>query len=326
MLISRAPFRISYVGGGTDFEDYYKYGYGNVISTAIDKFIYVTINKKFDHKIYVRYSQRECVNRVADLKHSIVREVLKLHNIENSIEIVTISDVPSAGSGLGSSSSLTAALLAGMARFQGNELSKYELAEKTCDFEIKLLQQPIGKQDQFAVCFGGLNLITFAANGIIDVLNLTESSDQNRLTWLKSATMLFYLNNGRKSGDILHSHKSSIETKCNVLDRQRDLVGYFKRWLEGDYNIAYAGKLVSDSWMLKKAITPQASNDDIDSIIYSALQAGACGAKVCGAGSGGFMMVICDPQKQDAVRDTLNVLHELVFNFEPNGVDVIFES
>lgn len=320
MIISRAPFRISYVGGGTDFEDYYRQDYGTVISTTIDKYIYVILNKKFDDRIYVRYSQSECVDRVDDLKHSLVREAMRMFGIEKGVEIVTISDIPAAGSGLGSSSSLAAALLLAFAKYQNRNLGKRELAEMTCKLEIDILKEPIGRQDQYAVVYGGFNIITFRPYNIIEI----EQDWLSRKHWLNKASLLFYLGNGRKSGEILIDHKNSIKNKRKILNKQRDLVQKFKLWLNGQGEIELGGEIVSRNWQYKKEMTSQASNEEIENIINRALKAGACGAKVCGAGGGGFLLVICCPEKQAKVREVLGNLVELKFNFSENGAGIVY--
>jgi len=321
MIISKAPLRISYVGGGTDFDDFFKTGYGAVISAAIDKAIHVTVIPKFDDKIYLRYSEIECVDSPNDLKHDMVREALRVFGIQKGIEITITSDVPSRGTGLGSSSSLAAALLVALAKFKDNYIfGEYELAEAACNLEIDILGRPIGRQDQYAAAFGGMNLITFNR-----CFNRVEEIPLNNpcVEFLKESTLLFYLGNGRNADNILVAHKKNINHNYEYLKRQLELVKTFQKWLRvyDKSKIAMAGEIIDLGWEIKKTITPEATNDEIESAIARAKAAGACGAKVCGAGSAGFLMVICDPAKQDKVISALGDLKHMKFRFESQGAE-----
>jgi len=325
MIISRTPLRISYVGGGTDFEDYYKINGGAVVSTTINKYIYVTVNHKFDGKIHLRYSEIECVDNLDNLNHNIVREGLRMVGLGKGIEIAIISDIPSQGSGLGSSSSLCVGLLKALYKYKGYEIPSNALAKKACELEIEILKAPIGMQDHYAASYGGFNLITFLQSGHAEVENLYQIGNDQRVRWLKNSTMLFYLN-GRASNDILRVHKDSIGTKNDVLDSQKMLVRRFVEWIisekqKGDCSV---GGMITDSWICKKQMTPQATSERIDLIISSALESGALGAKLCGAGGGGFLMVLCELDKQQNVRNVLQELLELKFTFEGEGAKIIY--
>ena len=325
MIISRTPLRISFVGGGTDFEDYYKINGGAVISTTINKYIYVTVNHKFDDRIHLRYSKVECVNNLNDLNHNIVREGLRMVGLGKGIEIAIISDVPSQGSGLGSSSSLCVGLLKALYKYKGCEIPPNALAKKACTLEIEILKAPIGIQDHYAASYGGFNLITFLRSGHIEVENLYQIGNDEKIRWLKNSTMLFYLN-GRAGNDILRVHKGSIGIKNDVLNGQKMLVKQFMEWVsdkqKGDCSV---GEMITDSWICKKQMTPQATSERIDLIISTILQSGASGAKLCGAGGGGFLMVLCELNKQQNVRDILQgSLLELKFAFESEGSKIIY--
>lgn len=323
MIITRAPLRISFVGGGTDFEDYSRIHGGFVVSTTIDKYVYVTVNRKFDGRIHVRYSDIECVDRLDDLRHNICREALRMTGVDRAVEIAIVSDVPSQGSGLGSSSSLAVGLLKALYIHIGYAISPRELAERACELEIGTLQAPIGRQDQCAAAHGGFNMIKFAPSGEISVRGLGQYEE--KAGWLEKATLLFYLN-GRSSNAILSSHKSAIPEKGETLDRQALLVQFFLVWLQHSApKHEVAGQLISRSWELKKAMTPAATNDRIDSLVAAAMDAGALGAKVCGAGGGGFLMILCEPEHQDAVRQALP-LREMRFKFEKGGAKAIYEQ
>jgi len=326
MIITRTPLRVSFCGGGTDFSDYYKIKEGRVISTAIDKHIYVTIAKKFDNKIHLRYSDFECVDNIGQLKHNLVRGALKLTGITKGVEIVTISDIPTTGSGLGSSSSLAVGLLKALYAYKGFNIDTASLAEQACELEIKILKSPIGKQDQYSASFGGLNLITFKPNEKVTVKNLLITANYEKIKWLQGSSMLFYLGEGRSSFEILSEHKNAIKDKMDTLDKQSQLTEQLYEWLHTEDNGVnrIVGELINLSWKYKIEMTPQATNNKINQIMAIAMQSGAYGAKVCGAGSSGFLLVICEKEKQHFVRQALNFLTELNFSFENEGAKVIY--
>jgi len=326
MIVTKTPLRVSFVGGGTDFSDYYRIKEGRVISTAIDKHIYVTIAKKFDNKIHLRYSDFECVDNIEQLKHNLVREALKLAGITKGVEIVTISDIPTTGSGLGSSSSLAVGLLKVLYAYKGFNIDTASLAKQACELEIEILQSPIGKQDQYAASFGGLNLITFKSNESVKIDNLLITANYEKIKWLQNSSMLFYLGEGRLSTDILLEHKNAIKDKIDTLDKQSQLTKQLYQWLHTDDNGVnrIVGELINLSWKYKVEMTPQATNNTINRIISIVMQSGAYGAKVCGAGGSGFLLVICEREKQHFVRQALNHLTELNFNFENEGAKVIY--
>jgi D-glycero-alpha-D-manno-heptose-7-phosphate kinase len=326
MIISRTPLRISFVGGGTDFEDYYKISGGAVISTAIDKYIYVMVNHKFDDKIHVRYSQVECVDSLEELKHNLVREALRMVGIGKGIEIAIVSDIPSQGSGLGSSSALAVGLLKALYLYKGYDIPADELAKKACSLEIEKLRAPIGKQDQYAAAFGGFNYISFHSFERVKVSTLYRTGNGEKLLWIKDATMLFYLN-GRASNDILETHQNNIGAKNEILNEQKMLVPLFLDWINGSQNNnEKIGELITRSWNCKKEMTPTATSPRIEEIFAFALNAGALGAKLCGAGGGGFLMVLCEGSKQQIVRNALSNLLELRFGFEKEGSKIIYAT
>ena len=323
MIISKTPLRISFVGGGTDFEDYYLSRKGSVVSTSINKHIYVAINRKFDNKIHLRYSELECVDDVDSLKHNIVREAMKMAGIDKGVEIVIISDIPTQGSGLGSSSCLSVGLLNAFFRYKGYTMSAKELAEKACVLEIERLGSPIGKQDQYATAYGGLNLIDFSSDRIT-VSNLYKYGVSSKLSWLKKSSMLFYLN-GRSSNSILQRHKETILTNLDTLEEQRRLVPLFVNWISsGKGDFISPGKLISRSWECKKKITPDASSVKIEGILSDIQKVGGLGGKLCGAGGGGFLLVICDSVLQHKVRQVVTGLLELPFSFEQEGSRIVY--
>lgn len=325
MIISKTPFRVSFTGGGTDFEDYYKVRDGKVISTTIDKYIYVMVKEGFLDRIHLRYSGTEEVSDLDNLKHNIVREALRLTGINKKVEIVITSDIPVKGSGLGSSSALAVGILNALYAYKGYNTSPRFLAEMACKLEIEILKSPIGKQDQYAANLGGLNFITFKSKEI-EVKNLLTTANYEKIKWLQGSSMLFYLGKGRSSFEILSEHKNTIKDKIKTLDKQGQLTEQFFEWLHSEDTGVnrIAGELINLSWKYKVEMTPQATNGKIDKIIDIAIQSGAYGAKVCGAGGGGFLLIICEKEKQHSVRQALNYLTELNFTFEKEGSKIIY--
>lgn len=324
MIICKSPFRISYIGGGTDFKGYYNKNGGAVISTAINKYIYVAINSKFDGKVHLRYSQIEEVDIVNQLQHNIVREALKMFGINDNIEIVITSDIPSKGCGLGSSSALSVALINAISRYTNQILMPKQLAEMACNLEINILNAPIGKQDQYACAFGGLRKYVFHNDENVDVQTYLETS---QLHELERCTMLFYLGYTRSANDILQKHTENILTKSDYLDSMMSLVYKFDALLlSSDNVIEQLGELISASWEYKKQMSDGYSSNRIDNIIAGTLNEGAYGAKLCGAGGGGFMLVLCEPEKQQHIRNKFEELQELKFNFHNNGSEIIYDD
>lgn len=324
MIIARTPLRISYVGGGTDFEDYYKISSGAVISTTINRYIYVTLNHKFDNKIHLRYSEFECVDHIEELKHNLVKEALRLTGITKAIEIVTISDIPTKGSGLGSSSALAVGLLNSLYAYKGYLAGPDFLANQACNLEIDNLGSPIGRQDQYPAAYGGVNYIEFNDNGI-KVNNLYHTANYHKIKLLEESTMLFYLGEGHSSNDILSEHKAGINDKIGILNQQKGLVNELNIWLHSndDTGIEVVGKLVNLSWEYKQLMTPSIKDAYTDNIIDIVLKVSE-GVKICGAGKNGFMLVICRKDKQHIVRKLLNHLKELEVKYERNGSKIVY--
>ena len=320
MIISKTPLRISYVGGATDRPCYYKKHGGAVINVAIDKYIYVTVNSRFDGKIHLRYSKTEEVNCPEELEHSIARECLKEAGINKGVEIVIVSDVPTKGCGLGSSSALTVGLLNALYAFKGCRAKLNTLAEKACKIEIESLKSPIGKQDQYACAYGGFNLFSFIQDGSVLSEDLLVSSNYEKVKWLEEATLLFYLGKGRDTNGILKDYEEGCEMdKVKVLDGIKLLVYDMKTWLQNGVDEHVIGRIVDTGWELKKQMSNKTSDYYIDELYQKTMKAGACGGKVVGAGGGGFLMVIAEPKVQHYVREELKDLKEMKFKFEEYG-------
>ena len=319
MIVVQAPLRLSFLGGGTDFEDYYLRHGGAVLSTAIDKCVFVIVKERFDDLIYVNYSKKEIVDKVDDLKHDLVRESMKLTGIDHGIEITTLADIPSEGTGLGSSSSLTVALLQAFHTYQNRIQPSEVLAQQACHVEISVLGSPIGKQDQYAAAYGGINFIEFGKDIKLEHLKLPLMKRKQ----LNHNFLLFFTGITRKASTILTEQKSNITGKIDVLSGMRDMAYEGRSALiEGQFDAL--GEIMHRGWLLKKQMASNVSNGQIDEMYEAARKAGALGGKVAGAGGGGFLLLYCPRNKQDDVRAALSGLRELPFHFEQDGSKVIF--
>ncbi len=321
MIIVQTPLRISFFGGGTDFRDFYTREEGCVLSSAIDKGIFVIVKRRFDTKIRVGYTRTELVERVDQIQHDLVREALRLTGVEQQIEISTMGDIPSAGSGLGSSSTVTVGLLNALYTFLGEPRDLETLARQACQIEIERLGRPIGKQDQYIAAYGGLRFIRFLADEsvIVERINLSDS-EQRRFN---QQLMLFYTNKTRHSEEVLTEQKAHIADRLEVLRSLKEMAGQGRALLEkGDFDLF--GRLLHQGWELKKQMASKISNGTIDELYATARKAGALGGKITGAGGGGFLLLYCPREKQDRVRDALRPLQELPFHLDPEGTRVIF--
>jgi D-glycero-alpha-D-manno-heptose-7-phosphate kinase len=321
MVMARAPLRISFVGGGTDIPFYYKKsGYGAVTSAAIDKFIYVAVNKKFDDKIRVSYSRTEIVNSLDEILHPSVRESLRLLDLTKGIEIVSISDVPSQGTGLGSSSTFLVALLHALHSYKGEFVDAERLAKEAIYIERKVLREAGGKQDQYMAAYGNIDLLKFFGDERVDVLPLL--TNEEKMKRIEDSLLLLYLEKERSSSSIIEDQGVSV-------DRQRETYDAFTKMAEDsctyitDGNISELGHLVMKYWNLKRALSGRISDGHIDSVILRALELGAFGGQVIGAGGGGFLMLIADPQIHKKIANSLG-LKRLDFRFQFGGSRLIF--
>lgn len=320
MIVVQTPLRISFLGGGTDFEDFYINHGGACLSTAIDKYVFVIVKKRFDDMIYVNYSKKEIVDNVDKLEHRLVRESMRLTGIEKGIEITTLADIPTDGTGLGSSSSITVALLHALHAYKGELPNAEDLAQEACKIEIDILNNPIGKQDQYIASYGNIRLITFD-----DSYTNTEKVDIpiREKRRLNDSLMLFYTGISRKSETVLSEQKAKLEHKLDTLSIMRDLAFKAKEAVQAG-NFDELGELLHQGWEHKKKLASRITNSQIDEMYQAARQAGAIGGKITGAGGGGFLLLYCRNGKQDNVRNTLKGLQELPFRFERDGSKVIF--
>ncbi|MQY59463.1 MAG: GHMP kinase [Clostridia bacterium] len=322
MIITQTPLRISFFGGGTDFKDYYRLGEGGaVLSTAIDKCIYVIIKKRFDDKIYINYSRKEIIDSVDEIRHDLVRETMRKTGIDKGVEITTLADVPSEGTGLGSSGSVTVGLLNTFYLYQVQSQSAAMLARQACEIEIDILERPIGKQDQYSAAFGNLNLIKFNPDDTVILQHLSIDEEVKRE--LEANLMLIYTGITRRSSDILSEQKKNIKDKISVLNDIRDMVEEGKECLIKG-KLDEFGRLLHQGWELKKKLAQGINNPRIEEIYQAARKAGALGGKISGAGGGGFLLLYCPVEQQSQVRKALRNLRELPFRFEEEGTKAIF--
>ena len=325
MIISRTPLRASLAGGGTDFQEYYKSRYGAVVSTAINKYIYITVNKKFDDKVRVSYSKTEVVDSVDQVQHNIIREALKIVGIEKAIEVVYMGDIPlgSAGIGLGSSSSLAIGVLNALYAYKGVHASANQLARESCKIEIDILGEPIGKQDQYICAYGGFNFIQFNRDEsvFIDPVIYTRETKES----LNRKFMLFYTGIERVSSSILQEQKQKAAANTTLLDKLLALAHELRESLINN-NIEAVGEILDQGWHYKKELASSITNTMIDESYALARKAGARGGKILGAGGGGFLLLYVDEEYQDSVRNALTHLIESPFEFEPQGSKIIYVS
>ena len=321
MIITRTPLRVGLVGGGTDLPDYYREHGGRVLNAAIDKYVYVVVKQRFDDDIYVNYSSKEIVSRVEDLQHELVREALHMTGIRGGVEITTLSDIPSSGgSGLGSSSAVTVGLLQALFTYQGRQLTAAELADRACAIEIDRCRKPIGKQDQYAAAYGGVCDIRFGPGDrvVVDQLALTPQVRRK----VQEELLLFFTGVTRSANSILSEQTANIADRLPQLHQLRDLAGEAANGLR-DGDVDALGVAMNKSWAAKRELASGVSTSQIDEAVEAAISAGATGAKVTGAGGGGFLLVVCPLENQRRVREQLAHLRELPISIEPFGSRVI---
>lgn len=323
MIITKTPFRISFVGGGSDLEAFYARSKGAVLSTSINKYMYISSHRFFEPgKIRTKYSITETVDNLADLKHPILRTALQKFGIEGGIEISSIADVPS-GTGMGSSSSFTVGVLNNLAAYTNQYRSKEQLAQGACEIEIDLLKEPIGKQDQYAAAYGGLNVIEFHPNGHVSVQPVYMSRDHQK--HLEENLVMFYVGNQRKASDILSKQRAntSQEEKFRALQQMVDLV-YPLRDALIKGQLDEMGRILNENWQLKQSLAQGISNPEINELYELGLKNGALGGKLLGAGGGGFMLFYCPIENQPKLKSALSKVRSFDFTFEQDGSKVIY--
>ena len=324
MIVSRTPLRMSFVGGGSDLAGFYRRFGGAVLSAAIDKYIYVSINRKFDNGIRVAYSKNEEVSSVDEIEHPLVRAALDMTGIQGGVEIATIADVPSRGTGLGSSSSFTVGLLNGLAAFNGAHVSQEALGRDSCRIEIDIVGEPIGKQDQYAAAYGGLNLIEFRPDDSVLVSPLLITPHARELLFRR--ILVFYTGITRSASAILKTQSNEVASDADKQAALQKMVAltYELRDSLQQGRLDALGEALHDNWVLKKSLTSSISSGDIDHWYDVARQAGAVGGKLLGAGGGGFMIFYAPEHVHDAIVRSLAPLRRVHFGYEPLGSRIIF--
>jgi len=327
MVISRTPFRMSFVGGGSDLSAYYHTRPGAVVSVTINKYMYVIIKPRFDDTIRVAYTKTEIVDNIEDIQHDLVREAMRLVDVHGGVEIVTVADVP-AGTGMGSSSSLIVGLLNALYTLTGRSCTPEQLAEEACKIEIDILKRSIGKQDQYAAAMGGLRYIQF--NPDETVISEEIECDIEAKNRLHEQLLLFYTGIRGDSTDILKEQRnetSNNEAKRAVLDKMVEMAKEVRVALQ-QYDITRLGELLHENWECKKQLTSGISSNLFDKVYASALESGALGGKILGAGGAGFMLLCSRFGKQEAVRKAVRSfgLRECAYRFEPEGSKIIYKE
>jgi D-glycero-alpha-D-manno-heptose-7-phosphate kinase len=323
MIISRTPLRVSFVGGGSDLEDFYRHESGAVVTTAVRKYIYITVNRKFDSRIRASYSITENVDSVADVRHELVRECLRKLNIDGSIEITSISDIPSQGTGLGSSSSYTVGLLQALYAHRNQHVGAERLARESCEIEIERCGKPIGKQDQYIAAYGGLQYIQFNPDGSVFVDPIMCSVGTRRR--LESELLLLYTGVTRSANPILAAQKQNLSNRCHrdALRHMVRLAADLKNALTSNDLTAF-GEILHEGWVVKKTMAAGTTTAQIDHWYDCARANGAAGGKISGAGGGGFLLLYAPPDDHPRICQALPELRPVSLRFEPQGTKIIY--
>ncbi len=324
MIISRTPFRISFAGGGTDLPGFYSKEDGQVISTGIDKYIYVAVKRQTaicEHKFRINWSKVEFKDKIEDIEHPIVREALKLMDMDIPLEISTFADIP-ANTGLGSSSSFAVGLLHALFALKGKVVTKGTLAGMASHLEIDILRRKVGKQDHYAAAYGSLNIFTFHTGGAVSVDPVFYRPEIKEA--MENHLMLFYTAIKRDAHQILRVQNMKMEEKRHVLAEMKSLVAPLGEIFSSGSDLCEFGRLLHRGWLLKKSITDEISSTEIDEYYDRAMAASALGGKLLGAGGGGFLLFFVEPKKQKAVANALSGLYCLPFKFENAGTRITY--
>lgn len=333
-VVTRAPFRISFAGGGTDLPSFYQREYGAVVSTTIDKYVYVIINKcrpilgqgvddACRYRIRLSYSSTENVQSPDELQHPIVREALRLLDLDIPMDIATMADVP-AGNGLGSSGTFTVALLHALHLIKEEEVDCEQLAAEAARIEIDILGRPVGKQDHYAAAFGGANVIHFLGDGDVRVRPVGSAGMMRQL--LIPSLMLLHTGASRDANTVLSEQRENADCLTNDLLAMRDHAHQMEKLLDDGFQLKGFAELLNSNWLRKRTLTKNITSAKIDQWHDKAIAAGAVAGKICGAGGGGFLLLAVEPDRRRAVREALSELSELSFNYEANGSQAIIST
>ena len=323
MIVSKTPLRMSFVGGGSDLPAFYREEMGAVVSTTIDKYMYIAVNRKFDGSIRVSYSRTEEVATPAEVQHPLVREALDLAGIHGGIEIASMADIPSHGSGLGSSSTYTVGLLHALHAHAHRHASRETLASQACEIEIQRCREPIGKQDQYAAAFGGMNLIRFHPDESVSVDPLIVPPQV--LAAFAERILVFYTGRGRSASEVLARQSAGMSAPARrlLVRRMVALAFDFKRELESGA-LAQLGPILHENWRLKSQLALGITDPQIDAWYATAMAAGASGGKLLGAGAGGFLMFFAEPEHHGRIKRGLDELRAVDFGLDRSGSQIVF--
>lgn len=324
MIITRTPYRISFVGGGTDLKQYYCKEDGMVLSATIDKYIYVVVKKQIgivEYKYRVNYSKVEFCDTVDDIKHPIVREALRFFQIDFPLEITTFSDVPGQ-TGLGSSSSFAVGLVNALYALKGQSVTKHRMASVAANIEINILKRNMGKQDHFAAAYGNINVITFKSDESVEVEPVFHKENTRNI--LQNNLYLFYTKVKRDASKILSSQSKATDNKRSELSKIRDFVHPLRDIISSGKKLDDIGSILNKSWQLKKQLTDDISNKDIDFLYKNAIANGSLGGKLLGAGGGGFLLFYIEKEKKDNVFKSLKDLFNMPFKFDHGGTRITY--
>lgn len=324
MIISRTPLRISFVGGGSDIASYYRHSTGAVVSTAINKYIYIMVEKQFDGRIIVQYSKTETVRKVPEIQNNLVRETMKFMGVDGGVHITSISDVPSEGTGMGSSSSYVVGLLNALYAYQGKYMHAEELARQACKIEIEILKKPIGKQDQYIAAYGGLQYIQFNPDESVyinPIICLPQTKKK-----LEKRLLLFYTGLTRSADPILARQTKNMAGNIQTRKTMNTMVELARALRKSISNntLTTFGTILDENWKFKKSMADGVTTKQIDRWYEKARKEGAIGGKILGAGGGGFLLLYGEPRYHAKIKRALSELTLLDFVFEPQGSKIVF--
>ena len=322
MIISKTPFRISFAGGGSDISSFYRHEQGAVLSTTINKYMYIAIHPFFEKdKIQLKYSKTELVSNVDEIKHPIFKEVLDMYGL-TGVDLNSIADIP-AGTGLGSSSTFTVGLLNATRAYLGKYTGPEKLSRLACEIEIERLATPIGKQDQYAAAYGGMNLITFNPDETVKVEKVLMNPQKK--IQLENNLIMVYIGGEHSANKILEEQSAAINNEMKF-QTQRNMVKLAYQLHDAlvNNNIDDFGNILHEGWMMKKSLVNSISNDIINDVYQMGLKAGATGGKLLGAGGAGFLLFYCNIEKQEQFMKAMSQFSIMSFSFDNNGSQIIY--
>ncbi|MCZ6593950.1 MAG: GHMP kinase [Bacteroidetes bacterium] len=324
IIVTRTPLRMSFAGGGTDLPAFYQKDYGAVLSMAINKYIYVTVKRHgeiFNEPVRLNYSKTELVINIDEIENDIVRASLRFLEIELPLYISTIADLP-ASTGLGGSSSFAVGLLNALHAYRGERVSAGQLAEEASYIEMDVLKQPIGKQDQYAAAFGGFNLFRFESDGTVTVDPLHMSNGM--LQTFLDHVLVFWTGIRRDASSVLTKQKENTPQKMANLQSMRSHAHQLRELISnGHFDTLEFGRILDETWQLKRTLADTISNIEIDQWYGHAIESGATGGKICGAGGGGFLLFVAPRERHNGIRKALGGLTEIEVGLEVHGSEIL---